>query len=290
MQIKPSLPALAKAVSEVAQSYFRYRQITHLIALCVALLTLFVASFLVYWLLVIAIIAEVLAWWFLYIGEHHHHLSRELTRVGLLSNVFDKEPLDITDLLFSIDNKVQQNAIELDKIYKGEYYDNSDTFDDVTKFLNHLRESAFWSKHLYNKAAQHTFKWLGFIALIVIVILFFVVPVIFDEGATLVPKMTVFFLVFVISDELKTAFAWWKAGIRSDKVDKHLDKIIELKKYSQRDVLALFGDYSVATAEAPPIPSYIFKMERDRLNHLWKLKNQAVLNKVVISPKNLLGL
>jgi len=31
--------------------------------------------------------------------------------------------------------------------------------------------------------------------------------------------------------------------------------------------------YSVAT-KAPPIPSYIFKMERDRLNNLWKLKNK----------------
>ena len=67
----PSLPALAKAGSEVAQNYFKYHRVAHLIALLLAILMLVLKKhdLLVYTCAVIALIAEVLAWVYRYLVQ-----------------------------------------------------------------------------------------------------------------------------------------------------------------------------------------------------------------------------
>jgi len=101
MQSKPSLPALAKAGSEIAQFYFNSRRMAYFGALFVALLMLLPIGIWAYGLAVAVMITEILAWWFRNKSEHYHRLSRELMRRAMLFNAFGKseESLDVTDLL-----------------------------------------------------------------------------------------------------------------------------------------------------------------------------------------------
>jgi len=268
MQSKPSLPALAKAGSEIAQFYFNSRRFAYFGALFVALLMLLPIGFFVYGLAVIAMITEILAWWFRNKGEHYHSLSRELMRRAMLLNAFGKsdESLDVTDLLNSFgEEKLIQKASRLDeKFYAKPYFEGEG-------LLGNLQESAFWSKHLFEIAAQRTIWLLVLISFAVIFVVFLVEPLVIYQDVSLIPKIIVVFLAFVIADELSTAFAWREAAKRCEAVDRRVEKILaEVNEPSQEAILAIFSDYAVATAAAPPIPKRIYEEQWEHLEQSWK--------------------
>lgn len=267
MQSKPSLPALAKAGSEIAQFYFNNRRMAYFGALFVALLMLLPIGIFAYGLAVVALIAEILAWWFRYKGEHYHRLSRELMRRAMLLNTFGKsnESLDVTDLLNSFgEEKLKQKAEQLEEQFYQESYYHSE------KLLDNLQESAFWSKHLFAIAAQRTIWLLVLISFAVIFIVFLIEPLVINQDISLIPKIIVVFLVFVIADELSSAFAWWEAANRCDAVDRRVEKILaEVNEPSQEAILAIFSDYAVATATAPPIPKHLYEAEWNHLTESW---------------------
>jgi hypothetical protein len=268
MQSKPSLPALAKAGSEIAQIYFNRRRVAYFGALFVALLMLLPIGVFAYGLAVVAMITEILAWWFRNKGEHYHSLSRELMRRAMLFNAFGKseESLDVTDLLNSFgEEKLTQKASLLDEKfhYPEEYYMGK-------KLLDNLQESAFWSKHLFEIAARRTFWLLLLIFFAVIVVVLLIAPLVINQAVSLIPNIILVFLAFVIADELSTAFAWQEAVNRCDALDRRLEKILAKgNEPSQEVILAIFSDYAVATAAAPPIPKDIYEAERDHLNESW---------------------
>jgi hypothetical protein len=229
-----------------------------------------------YGLAVAAMITEILAWWFRNKGEHYHRLSRELMRRAMLFNAFGKfdESLDVTDLLNSFgEKKLTQKAEQLDEKfrYPEDYYKPPANPQSKEKtLLDNLQESAFWSKHLFEIAAQRTIWLLLLISFAVIFVVFLIEPLMIYQDVSLIPKIIVVFLAFVIADELSTAFAWREAVNRCDAVDRRVEKILaEGNEPSQEAILAIFSDYAVATAAAPPIPKHIYEAERDRLNESW---------------------
>ena len=145
------------------------------------------------------------------------------------------------------EEKLTQKASRLDeKFHYPEFYYQS------KKLLDNLQESAFWSKHLFEIAAQRTIWLLVVISFAVIFIVFLIEPLVISQEVSLFPKIIVVFFAFVIADELSTAFAWREAVNRCDAVDRRLEKILaEVNEPSQEAILAIFSDYAVATAAAP---------------------------------------
>ena len=45
---------------------------------------------------------------------------------------------------------------------------------------------------------------------------------------------------------------------------------------SPRRVLAVFGDYSVATATTPPIPTVLYRQRHDHIEKAWRAGDQTV--------------
>jgi ABC-type multidrug transport system fused ATPase/permease subunit len=269
MQSQPSLPALAKAGSEFAQFYFNLRRMAYYGALIVALCMLLPVGSFAYVLAVAAMIIEVLAWWFRNKGEHYHSLSRELMRRAMLCNAFGqcKESLDITDLLNSFgEEKLRKKAEQLEE--KFNYQEN---YYSTEKLLDNIQESAFWSKHLFESAAQRSFLALMLIFFMVIAVFFLINPLVISQDMSLIPSIIVVFFAFVIADELSTAFAWQDAAKRCDTLDRRLEKILaEVNNPSEEVILAIFSDYAVATAAAPPIPKRIYEKHWDHLEQSWK--------------------
>jgi len=282
MQSQSSLPALAKAGSEVAQFYFNRRRMAYFGALFIALLMLLPIGSFAYGFAVAAMITEILAWWFRNKGEHYHRLSRELMRRAMLLNAFGKsdEPLDVTDLLNSFgEEKLKLKAEQLDEKfhYAADYYKPpAHPQSEEKTLLNNLQESAFWSKHLFGIAAQRTIWLLLLISFGVIFFVFLIEPLLVYQDVSLIPKIIVVFLAFVIADELSTAFAWREAAHSCDAVDRRVEKVLaEVKAPSQEAILAIFSDYAVATAVAPPIPKNIYEAEWDHLEQSWKERMAA---------------
>lgn len=272
MYSQSSLPAQAKAGSEIAQFYFSGRRIAHFGALGISLILLFLSNtLLIYGVTVVALLIEIVAWWLRYRGEYYHRLSRELIRWARLEDAFGKQgdSLYITDLLYQFGKKLDQRATQLDKLFSngGGYY-TSDQSKGEARFVENLQESAFFSKHLYSIAAHRTFGLVGLVSLFFIII-FLIAPLILPhERIILIPKLALILLAFVISDELGSAIAWKTAADCSNEVDQHLEKVKQ-SKLSQEVLLTALGNYATATAAAPPIPKHIYESERERLGNLW---------------------
>jgi hypothetical protein len=270
----PSLPALAKAGSEVAQNYFKYHRFAHLIALILALLMLGLKKYdlLVYTCAVIALIAEVLAWWCRYLEEHYHHLSRELTRRAILQDAFGKDS-DSWELLqqFGDIQSLTQRAIQLDQAYyqDGGYFTSKHP-QGTARFLDNLQESAFWSSFLYRHAAHRTLWMIGSVGVGMIMTVFAIIPFIAGGDVSIIPKLFSVLIIFWLADELTTATAWWEAADSSREVNRHLERMRELPVVSAENLLAVFSDYAVATAAAPPIPTHLYSTYRSSLNDLWE--------------------
>ncbi len=269
-----SLSALAKAGSEVAQNYFKYHRWAHLIALILALLMLGLKKYdlLVYICAVIALIAEILAWGCRYLEEHYHHLSRELNGRAILQDSFGKDR-DSWELLqqFGDIQALTQRAMQLDQNYyqDGGYFTSKHPPGTV-RFLDNLQESAFWSSFLYRHAAHRTLWLIGSVGGGMIMTVFAIIPFIAGGDVSILPKLFSVLIIFWLADELTTAIAWWEAAHHSREVNRRLDGMRELPVVSAEDLLAVFSDYAVATAAAPPIPTHLYSTYRSSLIELWE--------------------
>jgi hypothetical protein len=86
--------------------------------------------------------------------------------------------------------------------------------------------------------------------LLVIVALLIVIGAGSSNASLQVARVSVIFLSFLVFSDLMTqALAWWEASQKSNDVYHRLDS--ELGEIAT--ALAVFGDYSVATATTPPI-------------------------------------
>jgi hypothetical protein len=102
---------------------------------------------------------------------------------------------------------------------------------------------------------------------LVVLIALFVLLLVSGNAQLLVARTLVVALGFITSyDEFGRALAWQTAAAQADAVERRFEK---LDVTSVEPALAVFGDYSVATATAPPIPKHFYNKERDRLNSGW---------------------
>lgn len=272
----PSLPALAKAGSEQAQNYFNYHRLAHLIALLLSLFMLLLKHYdlLIYSLAVIAVLAEVFAWWFRYKEEHYHHLSRELMRRAILADGFGKtgNTQEIVHLRQSFDDPLFiQRAAQFDQLYQdGGGYFTSDFSPGSARFLDNLQESACWSSYLYRIIARRTFWIIGLVLLTVMIIVFAIIPVVAAGNISIIPKLFSVLFIFWLADELTTGLAWWEAADSATQVDRRVGDLLKSQNAPLEELLAVFGDYAVATAAAPPIATRFYKQHRKQLNELWE--------------------
>ncbi|MDM8559671.1 hypothetical protein, partial [Candidatus Parabeggiatoa sp. HSG14] len=124
---------------------------------------------------------------------------------------------------------------------------------------------------VYKLVAQRTIWLLVLISFVVIFVVFLIEPLMITRDVSLIPKIIVVFLAFVIADELSTAFSWREAYNCYDAIDRRVEKILtEINEPSQEAILAIFSDYAVATAADPPIPKRIYKEQWEHLEQSWK--------------------
>jgi hypothetical protein len=272
---QPSLPALAKAGSEMAQRHFNYHRLAHLVALVLASIMAIINhhDLVLYSLAAVAVLAELSAWWWRYQEEHYHHLSRELTRRALLQDAFGPtvDQGEIVHLLHSMDShQLIPQAIALDQIYKDGGFFTSQLPQGTARCLDNLQESAFWSSYLYTKAAKRTFWFIGIVLALTLILVFAILPIVAQGHIAVIPKLFSILFIFWLADELTTGLAWWEAAASATKVDHRVEDLLKAQEISQSESLAVFSDYAVATAAAPPIPSRLYKTHRNLLNRLWE--------------------
>jgi hypothetical protein len=182
----------------------------------------------------------------------------------------DHEPLDNADLQQRFSKKAKARA---DEFEDPDYYVSTHP-PGPERLRDYLQESAFRSKHLYAAAARRSSKVFALLLIGVLVAALVFLPFTVGNAQLLAARALVIFLSsFPVSNELEQALAWQTATARADAVDRRLER---MDSSSIEPVSAVFSDYSVATANAPPIPTVVYEAERDHLNQLWAERTQQL--------------
>jgi hypothetical protein len=140
----------------------------------------------------------------------------------------------------------------------------------------HLQENAFWGKHLYRAAAKrYSFIVYGFIAGVIVAALV-AIPLAPRAGAPTIARIVVVALTLgAVLTQLNDILSWKAAATKIENLDRRLEPLgtrsdDELKASGLESLFAIFGQYSITTSTAPPIPRKIYQSSRARLNDLWK--------------------
>lgn len=263
---KPSLLGLSRAEQEWAKKLFVSSRIAHLVTVLLTIPVLFLEGKPAYFLALLAVVSELVAWALCVLADQRHSLAEEGRRRALLADGLGA-PLDtlaLRDLHLRFGGYAQEHAAEHDD---KEYYASNQS-PGPDRLREAMQEAAFWSSHLYRESAKVAGFVAGFLLIAVLVALLVVVGTGFASASLAVARIGVLFLSFLVFSDIAThMLAWGDAAAKSN------DVYLRLQANDLREMpvaLAIFGDYSVATATTPPIPSIIYMRRHDRIDAAWR--------------------
>jgi len=267
-----SLLAIARSASEEAKAFYRRRVWAHAAALGFAVLALSTTAPWNHICSVLALVGELVAWALRRRANTIHAAAETARRSAMLTWAFasDREPIDASDLRATFGKRIHEQAVH----FEDPTYYSSELPPGTARLLEMLQESAFWSKHLY-KLGGRLFLALVFGLLLITVLIFALLEPVGARGflvgfaRILVPVIT-FFLAF---DLLGQGLDWLEARQVSDRIDRVLERA---STATQEEILAWFTDYFAATASAPPIPTFLYRREHDRLDEEWHKRKRRL--------------
>jgi hypothetical protein len=209
---------------------------------------------------------------FAYKGRRSHYIAERGRRAvmligGLGLNVTGKP---FTDLLLQFTVSEEEGKKHEDKEYFKAYGPPS-----FSRLAMMLEESAFWTKHLYDKSA--VYYWILFSAgLIISIVGLLLMPAISNNSSSiLVAQMFCLLLTWLITGNVFTsALSYTSAARAVDDIEHRLNKAEAIDK----DMFLILGDYNAIVQDAPIIPTSIYMKNCDKLNQLW-LERQSSHNK-----------
>ena len=261
----PSLLGLARAGSEAAKSWSRLRLISQFAVLACGSLALFLSSAPAYLSAVGALVGQLASWVCGLRAQEAHQQAEQVRRRAILVDALGgtAERLDVTDLWRLFDERTRERA---EALHESDYY--ASTLDPgPDRLMEVLKESTFWSKHLYAASARRAFKGVAVVIVGVLIVALLVLPNTSGEILLLLARGLVVFLGFVVGvDQLGRAIAWTDAKNQLEALHRRLERV---RLDDMEPCLAIFADYTAATSLAPPIPTSVYESEREDLNALW---------------------
>lgn len=269
-----SLLALSRAASEGAKTIFAaclYTRYAVLLTGCAALFFPPSLDKAIYVLSVVTIALEALVCFLTRCAQSKHELGEAARRHAMLADAFGDfpEPVQDAELRRRFSKSDERRAVPLEN---PNYYASEES-PGLARLADHLQESAFWSKDLYERAASRTYIRFTILAFGVVAAALIGLPTVAGEIALFIARSIVLVLGVIISvDVLGRALSWAEASRQAERVDSRLGAAGARR--SPKVLLGILADYAVATAACPPIPTGLHQKEYERLNKLWEQRTK----------------
>jgi hypothetical protein len=241
-------------------------RLAHLLTLLLTLPALFLDGKWAYFLALAAVLSEVIAWTYRIRADRRHSLAEEGRRRALLADGLgtSTDELALRDLVVNFSKRAKETA----PAHEDSRYYASNAPPGQARLRAAMQESAFWSRNLYGAAAKAAGLVSGVLFVLVVVALLIVIGTNSASASVAVARIGVLFLSFLVFSDFATqALAWADAAAKSNAV------YLRLQAEDLEDVaaaLAVFGDYSVATATTPPIPTVLYNRRREYIEAAWR--------------------
>ena len=148
-----------------------------------------------------------------------------------------------------------------------QYYYDIDEPPSQTTLLKMLRESSWWTEKLSSKMT----RWIGWATAVVLAAVSFLV---FSKPSTehiIDPK--IYGLVFCVIFSLDIIYLFWRFRQLSEAAGKsyrQFHTLLNSSDVSDRDALIAAANYQFSRSSAPPLPTWLWKINRKSLNTIWK--------------------
>ncbi len=229
-------------------------------------------------LVVLAMVAEALQWRSDAVKDVAEALLRKLDLQDSFGWSISRR--EVSDLLAQNEGLSREFAAHLPK----EAYFGSAEPPSVERALANLEESAWWSKHLAREIGNRCLLIVASLVVVAVVALVVSVEAVKEATAThavetlhAVGNVVTASLTLVFSLGLtRLAVSYTNFSSNAEKIEAQASHTAAVPNVAEGEVVKLWQDYHLARATAPFIPTWFWKMKRDRLNAIWDARQKRL--------------
>lgn len=266
--------ALGNAELAEASRWFGLSRRMQSVPIVAGVVAVFVSDTASYLGAVVAALAQACVWLSRRHASNLQSTGDEARRRGLLLDALGPttEPMDIALLLSHLSKKAHSNIQALE----DPNYFASEVAPGAVRLREHLQENAFWAKCQYDAVVRRYWALFAVYAGVALILGLVLVPLTPDEVSVVAARVLVTMFSFTAAvTQLNEVLAWRSAAQKVEILDRRLETLVarddhELRADRLESMLAVFADYCIATAMAPPVPPKVYEQDRDRLNSLWE--------------------
>ncbi|MFJ6703877.1 MULTISPECIES: hypothetical protein [unclassified Streptomyces] len=256
-----------------ANKYYKWSRRLPIATFALSVVSIFISNPYTYIPALLALAVQVSSWLARDKAGSLHSAGEEGRTHGLSLNALGTpaERLELNKWLSRVTPRMPSQATEP---ATSDYY-ASNAPVGLRRLCDNIQENAFWNMHQYQKTAAHYTRLLWVFSGATLAMILIAIPLTSGDGNLVLARILVAVLA---SGAALTQFgevrSWKSAEAKSERLDIRLDSLASLSEEELREgklgtILAIYGDYRVTTAGAPPIPKWMYDRERDRLNDLW---------------------
>lgn len=147
----------------------------------------------------------------------------------------------------------------------------STEFVGLARALDNLRESSFFSHHLARLCAGYLLALMIVTGVTAVSFLLFCLHTLHDASAGVTAARAIAAtLVFLISvGTLKSWRGYARFSANADQAHAEAARLLKETALEPCDAHRAIAEYQLARAGAPMIPTFVWKLHRDRLNKIW---------------------
>lgn len=175
---------------------------------------------------------------------------------------------EMSDLLAELPRRV---AKTLPTESLGEEYFASGRPEGALRSMENLDESAWWSKHLSRYMSLYSLSFAVVLLCVPVLVLLVGAQASVDADAlSQLAQVVVSVLTLVFTlDVIGVALSYWSFRGEAERAEARARDLVSGGSVDEVTAIKRIQEYHVARAAAPMIPTFVWKLHRERLNELW---------------------
>jgi ABC-type multidrug transport system fused ATPase/permease subunit len=138
--------------------------------------------------------------------------------------------------------------------------------------MENLRESSYHSSDQSKFVAKVLFSGAGVLALLAVIFLVTYLPKASANSAeTAAQSVSAFISLFVSSGLLTSAWQYWKMGNSATQATNRAIALLRQPEVNGDEASTLWQEYQLARATSPPVPTFLWRMRRNKNNASYAL-------------------
>ena len=264
-----NLQSLSSAVLDSAKTKVTQKNALHFLTFTFVALSVVITGHWLYILAVAAFISEFFSWVVSWSADNKKSLGQELLRLNILQQAFgSRMSVDIAYLKSKITESEYLQAGQ----YKQDNYYATAQQNPEKRLVEILRESCFWSQHLYQKCSSSAVLTSAGLLLAIVILTVTGLTLVETDINYSIPRLSLLFLMFFpLWSSIDNAIKYSSAARKLAGIDQRIGNI----GYEPAGILSIFSEYNIVTSGTPLIPQKVYDREQMKLNSLWNERVRA---------------